>query len=124
MKLIEIYNFLDKLSPFETQEIWDNSGLLLGNFNDEIHNVYLSLDIDEQLIQNAEENSLFITHHPLIFKGLKDLANSAYPRAFVKEMLRKNLSLISMHTNFDISHLNTYFIEEILGFEISSKINF
>ncbi|EJE7830848.1 Nif3-like dinuclear metal center hexameric protein, partial [Campylobacter coli] len=86
MKLIEIYNFLDKLSPFETQEIWDNSGLLLGNFNDEIHNVYLSLDIDEQLIQNAEENSLFITHHPLIFKGLKDLANSAYPRAFVKEM--------------------------------------
>lgn len=53
MKLIEIYNFLDKLSPFETQEIWDNSGLLLGNFNDEIHNVYLSLDIDEQLIQNA-----------------------------------------------------------------------
>ncbi|HEB9340619.1 TPA: Nif3-like dinuclear metal center hexameric protein [Campylobacter coli] len=124
MKLIEIYNFLDKLSPFETQEIWDNSGLLLGNFNDEIHNVYLSLDIDEQLIQNAEENSLFITHHPLIFKGLKDLANSAYPRAFIKEMFRKNLSLISMHTNFDLSHLNTYFIEEILGFEISFKDKF
>ncbi len=124
MKLIEIYNFLDQLSPFEAQESWDNSGLLLGNFDDEISNVYLSLDIDEELIKNAEPNSLFITHHPLIFKGLKDLANSNYPRFFVKEMLKKNLSLISMHTNFDLSHLNTYFVEEILGFKISSKDKF
>lgn len=117
MKLIEIYNFLDSISPFCTQESWDNSGLLLGDLNDEISKVYLSLDLDEKLIDKAEPNSLFITHHPLIFKGLKDLANSNYPRAFIKEMLRKNISLISMHTNYDLSHLNAYFVKEILGFK-------
>lgn len=117
MKLIEIYNFLDSISPFCTQESWDNSGLLLGNLDDEISKVYLSLDLDENLIKEAEENSLFITHHPLIFKALKDLAGESYPKAFVKEMIKKNLSLIALHTNYDLSHLNAYFVREILGFK-------
>ncbi|EAH6319672.1 Nif3-like dinuclear metal center hexameric protein, partial [Campylobacter jejuni] len=67
MKLSEIYNFLDQLSPFNIQESWDNSGILLGNKDSEISTVYLSLDIDENIIKEASENSLIITHHPLIF---------------------------------------------------------
>ena len=124
MKLSEIYTFLDKLSPFESQENWDNSGLLLGNFDDEIERIYLSLDIDENLVEKAEPNSLFITHHPLIFKGLKDLANEKYPRNLLKKILAKNLSLISMHTNYDLSHLNEFFVSEILGFKNYSKDKF
>ncbi|EAH4630336.1 Nif3-like dinuclear metal center hexameric protein, partial [Campylobacter jejuni] len=67
MKLSEIYNFLDQLSPFDIQESWDNSGILLGDRDSEISTVYLSLDIDENIIKEASENSLIITHHPLIF---------------------------------------------------------
>ncbi|ECJ8768846.1 Nif3-like dinuclear metal center hexameric protein, partial [Campylobacter jejuni] len=66
MKLSEIYNFLDQLSPFNIQESWDNSGILLGDKDSEISTVYLSLDIDENIIKEASENSLIITHHPLI----------------------------------------------------------
>ncbi|EAK0229771.1 Nif3-like dinuclear metal center hexameric protein, partial [Campylobacter jejuni] len=66
MKLSEIYNFLDRLSPFNIQESWDNSGILLGDRDNEISTVYLSLDIDENIIKEASENSLIITHHPLI----------------------------------------------------------
>ena len=117
MKLNEIYAFLDTLSPFEKQASWDNSGLLLGNEQDEISKVYLSLDIDENLIKNAEENSLFITHHPLIFKPLKNLSGTTYPQFLIKEMVKKNIALISLHTNYDLSHLNRYFVKEILGFE-------
>ncbi|ELT5812172.1 Nif3-like dinuclear metal center hexameric protein, partial [Campylobacter jejuni] len=64
MKLSEIYNFLDRLSPFNIQESWDNSGILLGDRDNEISTVYLSLDIDENIIKEASENSLIITHHP------------------------------------------------------------
>ncbi|EFU4845239.1 Nif3-like dinuclear metal center hexameric protein, partial [Campylobacter jejuni] len=62
MKLSEIYNFLDQLSPFNIQESWDNSGILLGDRDSEISTVYLSLDIDENIIKEASENSLIITH--------------------------------------------------------------
>ncbi|EAH6647763.1 Nif3-like dinuclear metal center hexameric protein, partial [Campylobacter jejuni] len=61
MKLSEIYNFLDQLSPFDIQESWDNSGILLGDRDSEISTVYLSLDIDENIIKEASENSLIIT---------------------------------------------------------------
>ncbi|EGP2090992.1 Nif3-like dinuclear metal center hexameric protein, partial [Campylobacter jejuni] len=57
MKLSEIYNFLDQLSPFDIQESWDNSGILLGDRDSEISIVYLSLDIDENIIKEASENS-------------------------------------------------------------------
>ncbi|EHT1215155.1 Nif3-like dinuclear metal center hexameric protein, partial [Campylobacter jejuni] len=57
MKLSEIYNFLDQLSPFNIQESWDNSGILLGDRDSEISTVYLSLDIDENIIKEASENS-------------------------------------------------------------------
>ncbi len=51
MKLSEIYNFLDQLSPFNIQESWDNSGILLGDRDSEISTVYLSLDIDENILK-------------------------------------------------------------------------
>ena len=124
MKLAEIYLFLDEISPFQTQAQWDNSGLLLGDFEDEVRQIYLALDLDENLVQNAERNSLFITHHPLIFKPLRDLAGDKYPKKLLKMMLAKNQRLIAMHTNYDLSHLNAYFTEQVLGLKISSRDEF
>ncbi|MGD9655774.1 MAG: Nif3-like dinuclear metal center hexameric protein, partial [Sulfuricurvum sp.] len=49
MTVQEIYTFLDELSPFALQESWDNSGLLVGDFSQEISSVILSIDIDEEL---------------------------------------------------------------------------
>lgn len=119
MKLIEIYKFLDKLSPFYTQAKWDNSGLLLGDFHDDIEKIYLSLDIDEEFIDKAGENSLFIVHHPLIFKAINNIANNNYPNNLLKKMIKKNIALIAMHTNYDLTHLNKYFVEKVLKFDIS-----
>ncbi|WP_139451541.1 Nif3-like dinuclear metal center hexameric protein [Campylobacter armoricus] len=124
MKIKEIYDYLDTISPFETQSSWDNSGLLLGNFNQEIDKIYLALDVDMHLIESASENSLFIVHHPLIFKGLKNLSGEFYPQKLITKMIQKNIALIAMHTNFDLSHLNAYFTSEILRFKIKEQNEF
>ena len=120
MKVKEIYEKLNKISPFELQEGWDNSGLLVGEFEDEVKKVYLSLDIDESVIEEMEENSLLITHHPLIFKPLKNVVGESFSKKFLKLLVKKNIALISMHTNFDKTHLNRYFAEEVLGFKGNS----
>jgi GTP cyclohydrolase I len=124
MKILDIYNFLDTLSPFELQESWDNSGLLLGDFSQDVSQVVLSIDVDEALIESLEENALLITHHPLIFGGLKQLEFSKYPSNLIQKMIRKNISNIAMHTNFDQTHLNEYVATQVLGYKIAQKDGF
>jgi dinuclear metal center YbgI/SA1388 family protein len=124
LKISEIYRLLDELSPFALQESWDNSGLLLGDFSQEVKRVLLSIDVDESLIDAMEEDTLLITHHPIIFGGLKQLQFSKYPANLIQKMIRKNISNIAMHTNFDQTHLNEYVAKEILGYEIIKKDGF
>ncbi len=124
MKISEIYAFLDNLSPFELQEPWDNSGLVLGDFNQDVQKIILSIDVDEMLIDSMDENTLLITHHPLIFSGLKQLEFNKYPANLIHKMIQKNISNISMHTNFDLTHLNEYVATEVLGYKIVQKDGF
>lgn len=118
MKISEIYKYLDDISPFELQDNWDNSGLLVGSFDDEVQSVALSIDIDEELIDSLEENTLLITHHPIIFSGLKQINHTTYPSNLLRKMIQKNISNIAMHTNFDKTHLNRFVATEVLGYEI------
>ena len=124
MKILDIYAFLDKLSPFDLQESWDNSGLLIGEFSQDIKKIALSIDVDEALIDSLEKDSLLITHHPIIFGGLKQLEFSKYPANLIKKMIEKNISNIAMHTNFDQTHLNNYVAKEVLGYKIVKKDGF
>jgi len=124
MKLLEIYDFLNELSPFDLQEKWDNSGLLVGDLSDDILDIALSIDVDEQLIDSLAKNTLLITHHPIIFSGVKQLNFSKYPANLIQKMIQKNISNIAMHTNFDQTHLNDYVTREVLGFEIAKKDGF
>ena len=117
MKISEIYQKLNEISPFELQEKWDNSGLLVGDMNREFEHIALGLDLDHKTLEQAKENTLFIVHHPLIFSGLKQLDFSVYPANLLEIMVKKNLSLIAMHTNFDKTHLNSYVFEKVLDFK-------
>lgn len=123
MKLQEIYDFLDNLSPFELQEAWDNSGLNVGSFDKEITQIYCSLDVDDALLETIEPNSLIITHHPLIFGGIESLDIDRYPANLIAKMIKKDITHIAMHTNFDKTHLNRYVFEQILGFDIDTTFS-
>ncbi len=121
MKLQKIYTYLDKISPFELQEKWDNSGLILGNMNRLVSQIVVSLDIDMSMIEEAKGGTLFVVHHPLIFDKLAQLDLAKYPANLLEKMIQKNHSCIALHTNFDQTHLNKYVFEKILGFKMESQ---
>ncbi len=124
MKIEDIYNFLNLISPFSLQENWDNSGLILGNMKDDFDKICISLDIDFELLQKISNGTLLITHHPLIFSGLKKINFDNYTTKLLEIMIKKDLKLISMHTNIDKTHLNRFVMEKILGFEVLNENDF
>ncbi|HHD79876.1 MAG TPA: Nif3-like dinuclear metal center hexameric protein, partial [Epsilonproteobacteria bacterium] len=121
MLLQEIYNHLDKISPFALQEKWDNSGLIIGDLRREVSKIVVSLDIDETMIDEAKEGTLFVVHHPLIFGKLTQLDFAKYPSNLMEKMILKKQSCIALHTNVDQTHLNRYVFTKILGFTLESQ---
>lgn len=97
----DIYDFINRIAPFDTQEPWDNSGFLVGDEKQEVSSVMLALDATESIVDEASEKgcSLIVTHHPVIFGKLSEFhpGNVAYYAA------KKNISIISAHTCLDLA---------------------
>lgn len=114
MTLKEVFDVLDVLSPFALQEPWDNSGLIVGDWAQEIRTVVLSIDADAALLDSLEAGTLLITHHPLIFGKLTALDYAQYPAKLLRTMVKKEIANIAMHTNFDHTHLNRWVAQNVL----------
>ena len=120
MKLGTITNFLEQLAPLNYQEDYDNSGLLVGHVNDEINAALVALDCTEQIVDEAIAHScnLIITHHPIIFKGLKKLNGKNYIERVVIKAIKNNIALYAIHTNLDhVAHGVSGMICKKLGVE-------
>ena len=103
MKLFEITNFLESLAPLNYQEDYDNSGLIVGSENDEVQNALVALDCTEEIVDEAIANNcdLIITHHPIVFKGLKKLNGKNYVERVILKAIKNDIALYAIHTNLD-----------------------
>lgn len=120
MKLAEITNYLESIAPLNYQEDYDNSGLIVGHSNDEIHAALVALDCTEQIVDEAitKNCNLIITHHPIVFKGLKKLNGKTYVERVVLKAIKNNIALYAIHTNLDhVAHGVSAEICKRLGLE-------
>jgi len=103
MRLAEIVGFLESLAPLSLQEDYDNSGLIVGNPQDEVNRALVALDCTEAIVEEAIENhcDLIITHHPIVFKGMKRFNESNYVERVVAKAIRHRIALYASHTNLD-----------------------
>lgn len=98
-KVLDVYNFLNEKYTIENQEPWDNSGLIVGDYQNEVRKIAVVLDInDETLRQSIEQKAdLIVSHHPLIFKPVKKVTSESIEYKLIKN----NISVISIHTCYD-----------------------
>ncbi len=103
MKLKEIIQHLESIAPLAYQEDYDNSGLLVGAASKEVTSALVALDcteaiVDEAILHNCD---LIITHHPIIFKGLKKLNGKNYIERVILKAIKHDIALYAIHTNLD-----------------------
>lgn len=126
MKNINIYNFLCTLAPVELQMSFDNAGFLVGDKNEEVHSVLLALDVTEAVIDEAVENNceLIVSHHPFIWDPLRSVTEEQLTSRKLIKLIKKDISVISMHTNLDIAEggVNDVLIT-LLGAECCGKLD-
>ena len=103
MKLRELTNFLETLAPLGYQEDYDNSGLIVGDPDQEIKGAIISLDCTEAVLHEAISQgfNLVISHHPIVFKGLKKFNGKNYVERVVMKAIQNGVALYAIHTNFD-----------------------
>jgi dinuclear metal center YbgI/SA1388 family protein len=120
MKLAEIIAYLESLAPLSSQESYDNSGLIVGNKNTELTNALISLDCTEEIVDEAISKgcNLIISHHPILFKGIKKLTGENYIERTIIKAIEYKIAIYAIHTNLDNYHLGVNKkIGELLGIQ-------
>ena len=103
MKVKDIINIIEDFAPLSIQEGWDNSGLCVGSPEDEVHGVLLALDCTPELVDEAVGcgADMIVTHHPLIFSGLKKISTDNKVGLAVTKAIRAGISIYAAHTSAD-----------------------
>ena len=94
---------LERFAPLPLQESWDNAGLQLGLTEAEVSGALLCLDVNEQIVDEAVAKgcNLIVSHHPLLFRGLKQISGADYVQRSVIKAIKQDIVIVSMHTNMD-----------------------
>jgi dinuclear metal center YbgI/SA1388 family protein len=104
MKLKDLCSYLDSAVPLSFQEGYDNSGLQVGLPEREISSAMITLDVTEEVVDEAiaHKCDVLVSHHPLIFDGLKNLTGKSFTERILYEAVKNDISIYSAHTNLDV----------------------
>ncbi|SCS23827.1 Nif3-like dinuclear metal center hexameric protein [Staphylococcus caeli] len=104
MKIKQLIEMVDKHAPLNTAESWDNVGLLVGNETSNITGIVTALDCTNEVVEDAlnKNCNTIICHHPLIFKGVKQIIEQEGYGAILRKLIKNDMNLIALHTNLDV----------------------
>ena len=104
MRCQDILDKIEARYPRKYACDWDNVGLLAGSREREVDTVYIALDATDEVVDAASEcgAQLLLTHHPMIFGGLKSVTTDDYVGERLIRLIRNDISYYAMHTNYDV----------------------
>ncbi len=104
MLLSELMAQVEEFCPRSFAMSWDNPGLQAGRSDKEVACVYLAVDATSDIIEDAirQHADLIVTHHPLLFSGIKNVTDQDFIGKRIVRLLTQDMALYAMHTNFDV----------------------
>lgn len=98
-----IESTLSQLAPAMLKMDYDNVGLQVGDSSSKVKKILVSLNITSEVAEEAVKKKcdLIVSHHPLIFRPLKNIRAGEGNSDIIIKLVRNNISYIACHTNFD-----------------------
>jgi len=117
MLVKDITTIIEGFAPLSYQESYDNSGLIVGNGNDETTGVLICLDCIEEIVDEAIATNcnMIVAHHPIVFSGIKKFNGKNYIERTVMKAIKNNIAIYAVHTNLDN-------VKNGVSFKIAEKI--
>ena len=99
----QVLGLVNGIAPFELAEAWDNVGLLAGSPESSVDRVLCALDLRLDVVEEARRRDcqLIVTHHPILFRGRKNLRETDAEGRLLCALVRSGIAMIAAHTNFD-----------------------
>ena len=117
MIIKDITSKLEEWAPLAYQEGYDNCGLLVGDYNQTLTNVLITLDVTEVVVDEAIQKgcNLIVAHHPLIFGGVDQITTRHWVGRCLQKAIKNDVSIYALHTNLDnvISGVNAKIAEKL-----------
>jgi dinuclear metal center YbgI/SA1388 family protein len=103
MKLKEITSYIESIAPLALQEDYDNAGLIIGDDEQEIKGALISVDITEEVVQEAIDRNLnlVLSHHPIMRSGVKKITGKNYTERIILKAIKNDVAIYAAHTNLD-----------------------
>src|SRR5688572_6927743 len=103
MKIKDVVTSLEAMAPLSLQENYDNAGLITGDENADCTGILVSLDTTSAVVDEAVKKgcNLIVSHHPIVFSGLKKITGKNYVQKAVIKAIKKDIALYAIHTNLD-----------------------
>lgn len=103
LKVKDIAEAIEEFAPKRLQEPYDNTGLQVGDPEMEVGAALLCLDVTEEVLDEALERrcNLIVSHHPLLFGGLKEITGRTQVQRIVAKAIKENVAVYAAHTNLD-----------------------
>ena len=99
----DVFEWLDAIAPFETQDEYDNAGLLVGDPSAQVRKLLFALDVTRPTAAEAARigADLIVSHHPLMFQPIQRIRWEQGEGAVLRALAASGIGLIAAHTNWD-----------------------
>lgn len=103
MLIKDITDTIEEAAPLALQESYDNAGLIIGDPGETCSGVLFCVDVTPDTVEEASRRgcNLIVSHHPLIFKGLKRLTGATMQQRAAIAAIKAGIAVYSAHTNLD-----------------------
>lgn len=121
----DVISTIEECFPLSYQESYDNSGLQVGDVTQPLRGIMLSVETTEAVLEECVMRgcNLLVSHHPILFRGLKRLSTATYQERCVAFALRNNIAIYACHTSADNETTQgvNHYLANLIGLEASGR---